>query len=105
MVPWSLINYHQSPYPILASIDLARQLMVEEGYSLLERAACLSQNYKSRIIQIKGLHCFEEEELKALPGISGVDPLKVLISTQGLIIEGLALAKLRRQKYRIQVER
>lgn len=104
LAAWSLLTTTSPSYPILASIDLARQLMVKEGFSLLERACCLSQKYKSRINQIKGLHCFEEEELKALPGISGVDPLKVLISTQELIIDGLALAKLLRQNYQIQVE-
>ncbi|HBK54618.1 MAG TPA: decarboxylase, partial [Syntrophomonas wolfei] len=41
---------------------------------------------------------------KALPGVSGVDPLKLLISTQELTIDGLAVAKVLRQKYRIQVE-
>lgn len=101
---WSLLTTTSPSYPIMASIDLARQLMVEEGFSLLERAWHLSRNFKSRINQIKGLHCFEEEELKTLPGVSGVDPLKVLISTQELSIDGLAVAKLLRQKYRIQLE-
>ncbi len=101
---WSLLTTTSPSYPILASIDLARQLMVEEGFSLLEQARFLARDYKKRISRIKGLHCFEEEELTALPGVAGVDPLKLWISIPGLIIDGIKVAEILRKRYQIQVE-
>jgi len=99
----SLLTTTSPSYPIMASIDLARQFMQEHGEALLERALYFSNEYKEKINQIKGLRCYGEE-LTNFPGVTGVDPLKVLISVRGLNIDGFRVSKLLRYQYGIQIE-
>jgi len=84
-------------------MDLARQFMVERGKELLERALNLSHEYKKKINQIKGLRCYGKE-LKDFPGVTGVDPLKLLVSVKGLKLDGFKVSEILRCKYKIQVE-
>lgn len=99
----SLITTTSPSYPILASLDLARELMVTEGQKILEQSLLLSRRYKKRINTIKGLNCLNEE-LLSLPGVTGIDPLKVLISLDGWGLDGYTLADILRSDYNIQVE-
>ncbi|MGE5390685.1 MAG: aminotransferase class I/II-fold pyridoxal phosphate-dependent enzyme [Deltaproteobacteria bacterium] len=100
----SLLTTTSPSYPILASIDLARQLMVEQGGELLGKAAALGVQYRNMINEIKGLHCYSAEELKAVPGVEDMDPLKLVISVRGLTIDGYETSRRLREKYRVQVE-
>lgn len=100
---FSLLTTTSPSYPILASLDLARELMVSGGESLLEQSLLLSRQYKSRINTIKGLKCLDEE-LLSFPGVTGVDPLKVLINVEGLKLDGFMLSRILRSEYNIQVE-
>lgn len=99
----SLITTTSPSFPLLASIDLARALMVESGYNLLEKALHLAQEFKSKINGIKGLRSLEAE-LKEINGVKAIDPLKVLISVAGLNINGYELADILRRDFNIQVE-
>lgn len=99
----SLLTTTSPSYPILASIELARQFMEENGESLLDRAYELSRHYRCQINKITGLKTCEPE-LQAVAGVAELDPLKLLVSVQGTALNGYQFADLLRNKYRIQVE-
>lgn len=101
---FSLLTTTSPSFPILASIDLARELMSRQGEILLERALVFSREYRTKIGKIKGLHCYNAGELKRVPGVTDLDPLKLLIAPAGLSINGFELARLLRESYQIQVE-
>ena len=100
---FSLITTTSPSFPILASLDLSRELMMNSGTSLLEKGLNLSKHYKIKINSIKGLKCLDKE-LLGFPGVKGLDPLKVLVSTEGLELNGYELAHLLRVEHNIQVE-
>lgn len=99
----SLITTTSPSYPIMASLDLARDLMMNDGTRLLEQGLHLSRDYKRKINSIRGLKC-PDDELLAFPGVKGIDPLKVLVAIEGLGLNGYELAELLRLQYNIQVE-
>ena len=99
----SLLTTTSPSYPLLASMELARLFMEQEGHSRLEQAGQWSKEYKDKINQIRGLHC-HNEELKEKADIKGIDPLKVLISIPGLQLSGYQMGSILKEKYHIQVE-
>jgi arginine decarboxylase len=99
----SLLTTTSPSYPILASIDLARQFMEEKGESILEKSYQLSREYRQKINAITGLNCCDQE-LQAVTGVTGLDPLKMLVSVQGSSLDGYQFAALLRERYGIQVE-
>ncbi|HNX28891.1 MAG TPA: aminotransferase class I/II-fold pyridoxal phosphate-dependent enzyme [Syntrophomonadaceae bacterium] len=100
---FSLLTTTSPSYPILASLDLAREFMISNGESMLEQSLLLSRQYKKRINNIQGLKCLNDE-LFAFPGVTGVDPLKVLISIENPALNGFMLASLLRSEHNIQIE-
>lgn len=99
----SLVTTTSPSFPILASMDLARALMQQEGRSLLDQALGLSNEYKKKINEVKGLKVLAEE-LKYIDGVAEIDPLKVLISVKGLSINGYEVASILHKNYNIQIE-
>lgn len=99
----SLITTTSPSYPILASIDIARAFMEKSGHSLLEQALIYSREYKNKINSIKGITCINEDYI-GKNGIVAVDPLKVVISTKQLKLDGFQLANILTNKYNIEVE-
>jgi arginine decarboxylase len=99
----SLLTTTSPSYPILASIELARRFMEEKGESLLEKSYQLSTEYRQKINTIAGLSCCEQE-LQAVNGVMGLDPLKILVSVRGSALNGYQFAALLRERYDIQVE-
>lgn len=99
----SLITTTSPSFPILASIDIARTLMEEEGERLLEDALNLSKEYKNKINAIKGLNCLSAE-FKDNIEFYELDPLKVTVIVNQLSIDGYEVAKILQKKYNIQVE-
>jgi arginine decarboxylase len=100
---YSILTTTSPSYPILASMDLARDFMVREGTCYLEQAMLLSREFKPRLNQIKGIRCYDDE-LQKIPGVKAIDPLKVLIGVQGLGLSGYQVGRILREEYRIQVE-
>ncbi len=100
---WSLLTTTSPSFPVLASIDFARNIMVNQGYELLDNALNLAHKYRQKIMEIKGLMVFDEEHITA-QNIFRYDPLKVLISVEGLEIDGFQIAELLHKNYPIQVE-
>ncbi len=101
---WSMLTTSSPSYPILASIDLARSYMMIKGQAVLEKSLELSNKYKHKIGEIRGLCVFTAEELLDIPGADQMDPLKILINVRGISINGDQLAQMLRQEYAIQVE-
>lgn len=99
----SLLTTTSPSYPILASIELARWFMEKNGESLLEKSYQLSREYRQKINAITGLSCCEQE-LQAVNGVTGLDPLKILVSVRASALNGYQLAALLRERYGIQVE-
>lgn len=99
----SLLTTTSPSYPILASIELARKLMEENGKSLLEESYQLSREYRQKINAIAGLSCCEQE-LQAVNGVMGLDPLKILVSVRGSALNGYQFGALLRERYGVQVE-
>lgn len=100
---FSLLTTTSPSYPILASLDLARELMTASGEDLLQKSLLLARLYKKKINTIKGLQCLDEKSL-AFSGVTGMDPLKVLISIESPELNGVQVAALLRSDYHIQVE-
>ena len=103
LAAYSLLTTTSPSYPLLASIDLARNFMEREGKSYLDRSLELSREFKLRMDKLPGLRCYGDELLQS-PGVKAVDPLKVLIGVQGLGLTGYQVARLLREEHHIQVE-
>ncbi|MDD3852743.1 MAG: aminotransferase class I/II-fold pyridoxal phosphate-dependent enzyme [Syntrophomonadaceae bacterium] len=99
----SLLTTTSPSYPILASIDLARAFMVEKGESQLETAYQLARQYREKINNLPGLHCYGDE-LTGFEGVTGYDPLKLVVSFPGVTVSGREVAHQLREQYAIQVE-
>jgi len=98
----SLLTTTSPSYLIMASIDIARDWMESHGRQALERALCLSHDYRHKINGIKGISCLSNELL--LPGVEAIDPLKVLISVDNLAEDGIAVAQRLSDEWNIEVE-
>lgn len=98
----SLLTTTSPSYLIMASIDLARAWMEEHGRRALDRALQLSQDYHRKINGIKGINTLSQELM--IKGVEAVDPLKIMVSVQGLAIDGYSVSRLLREKFHIQVE-
>lgn len=99
----SLLTTTSPSYLIMASIELARSKMEEEGRGLLERAKDCSMIYEEKINQLKGFQCLTTT-LRNMPGVIDMDPLKMGIAVDHLGLTGDQVAELLRTKYKIQVE-
>ena len=104
-------NMHASTspqYSILASLDVARQQMVMEGYDLLSRALQLVQLLREKI---NAMHAFKVLSLdEMLPdelrqdGIRQ-DPTKVTIDTRASGFSGSQIQQILFERFQIQVEK
>lgn len=103
MSAYHMLTTTSPSYPLMASIDIARDFMEREGQRCLQRALELSAEYKTRLNRIKGVRCWGEEWTN-LPGIIAVDPLKVVVAVDGLEVTGTQMGELLRSEYGIEVE-
>jgi len=98
-----LLTTTSPSYPLMASIDIARAYMERYARDHLERALHLAAEYKPRLNSILGLRCPEIEWLQ-MPGVAGLDPLKVLVGIPRLSLTGYQLEAVLLREYQIQVE-
>ncbi|HBQ86104.1 MAG TPA: hypothetical protein DD811_06460, partial [Syntrophomonas sp.] len=99
----SLITTTSPSYPIMASIELARALLEEKGAALLDQALDYAAQFRQKARSLGGLKCYREE-LLGVPGVKGLDGLKILIGTGKTGLTGYELDRILREKYQIQVE-
>ena len=74
---------------LLASLDLARVQMAEEGAERLAAAIQCAHDLRRRINEITGLWAFGAEHMGA-PGMAALDPLKITVQVTGLGLSGFA---------------
>lgn len=88
---------------LLASLDIARLQMAEQGQELVGRAVKLAEKLRHDINQIDGLWSFGTEYLGA-DGMTGLDLTKVTVSVRELGISGPEAEHILRHQYKIQCE-
>lgn len=88
---------------LLASLDIARLQMAEDGKQLVGRAVHLSRQLRAGINAIEGLWSFGPEYVRR-PGASGLDETKVTVTVTGLGLTGIEAESILRHKYKIQCE-
>ena len=94
----SLLQSTSPNYLLLASLDIARLQMQQNGTELIERAINLSQNLRQAIQNIDGLKTFD-----SVNGFN-LDLTKVSVNVNELGLTGAEAEKILRHKYKIQCE-
>ena len=88
---------------LLASLDLARAQMAEEGQERLAAAIRVAHDLRRRINEIEGLWAFGAEYMGA-PGLEALDPLKITVEVTGLGLSGFAAEEeLRRRNIAVEL--
>lgn len=100
----SLLTSTSTSYLLLASLDAARRYMALHGAALLDQALALAHWARGEINRIPGLSCWGGEIVDKHASLTGWDPTKLCINVQRLGISGLAVEKLLRTDYGIEVE-
>ncbi|MDA8236049.1 MAG: aminotransferase class I/II-fold pyridoxal phosphate-dependent enzyme [Clostridia bacterium] len=102
----AVLNLSQTTSPsyiLLASIDVARKQMVQQGHAMLSQALELAHYARIGINSIDGLAVVGDDQL-GQPGRYGWDPTKLIVDVRGLGLSGFEVETLLRRKYKIQVE-
>ena len=90
-------------YLLLASLDVARAVLEEDGSSLLEEALELAEGARVRINQIPGYYALGSE-LIGTPGVYDLDLTKLSVQVSGTGLTGFEVYDILRDEYSIQVE-
>ena len=88
---------------LLASLDIARLQMAEDGERLVGRAVRLARQLRAGINEIDGLWSFGPEYVRR-PGASALDETKVTVTVTGLGLTGVEAEAILRHTYKIQCE-
>jgi len=86
---------------LLASLDIARLQMAEQGVELVGRAVRLAEKLRQAVNAITGLWSFGADYL---PAGESLDLTKVTVSVRGLGITGVQAESILRHEYKIQCE-
>ncbi len=90
-------------YLLLASLDVAREVLVLSGKELLDEAIELSEYAREKINAI-GDYYVLGKELVGLPGIYDLDLTKLSIKVSDIGLTGIEVYDILRDNYKIQVE-
>ncbi|MBC9784155.1 DegT/DnrJ/EryC1/StrS family aminotransferase [Heliobacterium chlorum] len=99
----SVLQTTSPSYLLLASLDLARSRMEEEGQGLWEHTAERAQLLRKELNRLKGISCWGEE-IKAYPGVTDWDPTRLLVVIRDWPMTGYELRRQLREKYGIEAE-
>lgn len=88
---------------LLASLDIARLQMAEDGGDLLKRAVELSQWLRREINAIPGLYCPGDEILGGT-AVHGLDYTKITVNLSGIGMSGIRAEEILRHEYKVQCE-
>ena len=83
----SLLSTTSPNYLLMASLDIARLQMEEEGEALVSRAVRLSEELRKAVNTLPGLWCFGTERM-GRPGAAALDVTKLTVNVSGLGISG-----------------
>lgn len=98
-----LVQSTSPNYLLLASLDVARLQMAQEGRELIARSIALANRARQEINAVPGLYCFGGEKL-GRPGIFSLDPTKLTVTVKGLGLKGAEAERILRRQYGVQVE-
>ncbi|MDD3839481.1 MAG: aminotransferase class I/II-fold pyridoxal phosphate-dependent enzyme [Clostridia bacterium] len=99
----NLTQTTSASYLLMASLDVARKMLVIKGREIFDKILGLTRKVRERINQIEGLYAFGKE-LTGQPGVYDFDETKLGINVAGLGITGLMAYDILRDCYNIQVE-
>lgn len=99
----SMLTTTSTSYLLLSSLDVARKRLATEGKELLAHVIDLAESTRARINEIDHLSCAGFEIL-GTKATYGMDPTKLIISVNGLTINGYEVEKWLREHYSIEVE-
>lgn len=88
---------------LLASLDIARLQMAENGRETVGRAVRLAGRLRSAINAIDGLWSFGPE-YTCYPGATGLDATKITVQVTGLGLSGVEAEAILRHRYKVQCE-
>lgn len=88
---------------LLASLDIARLQMAENGRETVGRAVRLAGRLRSAINAIDGLWSFGPE-YTCYPGATGLDATKITVQVTGLGLSGVEAEAILRHEYKVQCE-
>ena len=98
----SLLTTTSPNYLLMASLDIARLQMAEEGKVLVARAVRLSEKLRDAVNTFPGLWCFGRERM-GRPGAASLDLTKLTVNVTGLGLSGEEAMRFLRKK-NIQAE-
>ena len=98
----SLLATTSPNYLLMASLDIARLQMAEEGAERVGRAVRLAEELRAKINDLPGLWCFGRERM-GRPGAAALDVTKLTVHVSGLGLSGETAMRLLRGK-KIQAE-
>ena len=88
---------------LLASLDIARLQMAENGRETVGQAVRLAGRLRSAINAIDGLWSFGPE-YTCYPGATGLDATKITVQVTGLGLSGVEAEPILRHEYKVQCE-
>ena len=98
----SLLTTTSPNYLLMASLDIARLQMEEEGSALVARAVRLSEELRKVVNTLPGLWCFGAERM-GRPGAAALDVTKLTVNVSGIGMSGEEAMRILREK-NIQAE-
>ncbi|WP_058306979.1 aminotransferase class I/II-fold pyridoxal phosphate-dependent enzyme [Gracilibacillus massiliensis] len=99
----SMLTTTSTSYILLASLDVARKYLVEQGEQLLSDTLKLAQKLREDINKIPNLYCAGKEML-GTEATHDYDPTKIIISVKDLGITGHDAEVWLRERFQIEVE-
>lgn len=88
---------------ILASLDLARYIMQENGEELLHETICQSSNARRALNNIPGIYCLDDGRLGKY-AVREIDQTRLTVCFRGCGVSGSEADKILRKDFKIQVE-
>lgn len=98
----SLLATTSPNYLLMASLDIARLQMEDEGEIRVGRAVRLAEELRAEINALPGLWCFGRERMQR-PGAAALDVTKLTVNVSGLGLSGEEAMRFLREK-QIQAE-
>jgi len=98
------LNQSSSPsYLLMASLDMAMNIVAQDGNFLMERLIENINDFVKEVGHIEGLSLIDKDIIGKY-GVKDIDITKLTISMQSLGVEGIRLEEILRKKYNIQIE-
>ncbi|MGP1367055.1 MAG: aminotransferase class I/II-fold pyridoxal phosphate-dependent enzyme [Schwartzia sp. (in: firmicutes)] len=99
----ALLSTTSPNYLFLASLDIARRQMAEEGEARIDRAVRLAEGVRRVVNDTPGLWCFGRDYM-GRPGAEALDVTKVTVQTAWMGLSGAAAAEILRRAYHVACE-